>query len=207
MSYSDFTALQQLSKKFGIRGEKSDFIEFETVASKKVSERCVLDILESRRIPSSTEKAKSEMMITPILRELMRQTDWRFNIFSGFSFDVDAANGLNGVCDYLLSSDTTAAEIASPIFCVVEAKNRGIEEGIAQAGAELYAAQIFNESEGKPSPILYGCVTNAFDWLFLRLENKILYIDTKRYYIDDATLPKLLGILYFIVEKHIKTVV
>jgi hypothetical protein len=207
MSYSDFTALQQLSKKFGIRSEKTDFIAFDNITLKHASERCLLDILESRRIPSSTEKAKSEMMITPILRELMRQTDWRFNIFSGFSFDVDAANGLNGVCDYLLSSDITAAEVAAPIFCVVEAKNRGIEEGIAQAGAELYAAQIFNEAEGTPTPILYGCVTNAFDWLFLRLEHKTLYIDTKRYYIDEATLPKLLGILCFIVEKHTKTVI
>ena len=83
-------------------------------------------------------------------------------------------------------------------------KNRGIEEGIAQAGAEMYAAQIFNEQEGTPTPIIYGCVTTAFDWLFLRLENKVLYIDTKRYYVNETELPKLLGILHYIVGLSLK---
>ena len=204
MAYSDFTSTKRLLKKFGISNEKIDFVELYKTVPIKPSERCFLDIEESRRVPNSTEKSKSELLIMPILRELLRQMDWQFNIFSGFTFDVQAEDGLNGVCDYILTTDTRAAEITAPVFCVVEAKNRGVEEGIAQAGAEMYAAQLFNEQEGTPTPIVYGCVTNAFDWLFLRLENKVLYIDTKRYYVNETELPKLLGILHYTVGLSLK---
>ena len=204
MAYSDFTSPKQLLKKFGISNEKIDFVEYRAIAPIKASDRCLADIAESLMIPNSTEKSKSELLIMPILREAWRQSDWRFSIFSGFTFDVQAEDGLNGVCDYILTTDTRATDITAPVFCVVEAKNRGIEEGIAQAGAEMYAAQLFNEQEGTPTPIVYGCVTNAFDWLFLRLENKVLYIDTKRYYVNETELPKLLGILHYTVGLSLK---
>lgn len=202
MAYSDFVSIQQLSQKFDIRVEKSDFESFKDIKEITPSERCRLDILESQKIPNMTEKAKSELIIMPVLREVMRQTNWSFSLFSGFTFDVDSSQGLNGVCDYILSSDAKAADVTAPIFSLVEAKNRGLEEGIAQAGAEMYAAQIFNQKAGKPLPVMYGCVTNAFDWLFLRMENQNLYIDNKRYFIDESTFPKLLGVLCHIATSN-----
>ncbi len=36
-------------------------------------------------------------------------------------------------------------DIKAPVFCVVEAKNRTVEEGLAQAGASMLAAALFNE--------------------------------------------------------------
>lgn len=50
-----------------------------------------------------------------------------------------------------------------------------------------------------PLTTIYGAVTNAFDWVFLKLEHKVVYIDLQRYYLNE--LPKLLGILGFIVEQ------
>jgi len=42
---------------------------------------------------------------------------------------------LYGFCDYLLSTHTQTLEINSAVFCIVEAKNRAVAEGFAQAGA------------------------------------------------------------------------
>ncbi|MEM6698189.1 MAG: hypothetical protein AAF806_12045 [Bacteroidota bacterium] len=39
--------------------------------------------------------------------------------------------------------------------------------------------------------IIYGAVTNAFDWVFLKLEDATVWIDLERYYLNQ--LPRLLG--------------
>src|SRR5437763_8017748 len=51
-----------------------------------------------------TEKARSECIIAPLLLELRRLTERRFSLFSGVELDADAARGLNGVCDFLIST-------------------------------------------------------------------------------------------------------
>ncbi len=141
----------------------------------------------------------------PVLKEIRRKNK-NFNIFSGYAFDVNPALGLNGFCDYLLSTDTDSFDISSAVFCVVEAtggvpQNRSIEEGLGQAGAEMIAAQQFNQSENKPTAAVFGCVTNAYEWVFLKLENNLLTLDTERYYLSDNDLPRLLGDLNYIVTQ------
>jgi hypothetical protein len=41
----------------------------------------------------------------------------------------------------------------------------------------MYAAQLFNQQHNKVQSAIYGCVTNAFNWCFLKLVDKNLYID------------------------------
>ena len=108
----------------------------------------------------------------------------QFTYYSGYSFNVDAAQGLAGVCAYLFSRED-GFDIKSPVFCLVEAKTRTIEEGIAQAFAEMVVARIFNARHGHPTPRIVGYVTNAFDWLFLELDGQTATIDTTRYFIDE----------------------
>ncbi len=112
-----------------------------------------------------------------IIKELRRQNPDKFSFFSGFEFDVDPERGLNGFCDFILSSETNRGEITAPIFCLVEAKNDNLERGIAQCGAEMYAAMIYNEKEGQPRPVMYGTATTAYSWCFLKLAADRLYID------------------------------
>jgi hypothetical protein len=69
----------------------------------------------------------------------------------------------------------------------------------------MVAAQQFNEAENKPDLTVFGCVTNAYDgptfrWLFLKLENNLLTLDTERCCLSDNELPRLLGALAFIVK-------
>jgi len=71
----------------------------------------------------------------------------------------------------------------------------------------MFVAQCFNETEGKPTAVVFGSVTNGNEWVFLKLENNILYIDPSRFSLESHSLPTLLGALQMIVEqfrnKHI----
>jgi hypothetical protein len=147
-----------------------------------------------------TEKAKSEFIVVPILRELRRHNHDKFKIFSGYEFNVDSKQNLTGYCDFMLSANVHKAEVTAPIFCLLEAKNAEIDKGWAQCGAEMYAAQLFNERKGNPQEVIYGCVTNAFSWCFLKLENKNLYIDTNYVPLTFAEPHRVLGVLQWILD-------
>ena len=200
MAYSDFTLISDLEDRFGIIQKRKNI--FPNPTSLFPSDRLLWDLEDAELVPINTEKAKSEHLIVPILKEILRKNR-NFSYFSGFQFDVDKERGLAGFCDYIFSTETDAIEIKSPVFCIIEAKNRSIEDGYAQAGAEMIASRIFNEKKGKPTPIIYGCVTNAFDWSFLQLENDILWIDTERYYLETNSLPQILSILQTIVNIYV----
>ncbi len=201
MAYSDFT-MRQLTEKFGLIEKKENVINIKEIISMNPSQRLVADLEEARLLPEYSEKAKSEHIIAPILREVWRQNNYAFELYSGYTFNVSEADKLTGVCDYLFSTEKSI-EIRSAVFCIVEAKNRTVEEGIAQAFAEMYAAQVFNQQQNKPTPIVYGCVTTAYEWLFLKLSDKTASIDLDRYYINGLTLPTLLGILNGIVREYL----
>jgi hypothetical protein len=52
---------------------------------------------------SGSEKARSEGIIYPVLLEARRLLDRRVSLFSGEDFTVDESQGLNGVCDFLMT--------------------------------------------------------------------------------------------------------
>lgn len=192
MAYSDFTMVQ-LMDNFGLIEKKENITLRENIAQAQPSERLLADLAEAKLLPEFSEKAKSEHIIAPILREVWRQSHYAFELYSGYTFNVSEKDKLTGVCDYLFSTEKSI-EIRSAVFCIVEAKNRTVEEGIAQAFAEMYAAQLFNQQHKRPTPIVYGCVTTGYEWLFLKLIDKTASIDLERYYINDTSLPLLLGV-------------
>jgi len=96
----------------------------------------------------NSEKSRSEMIITPILLELKRLYPQKVSLFSGKDFTVDVNQGLNGFCDFLISSSPEQLTIMSPVIAIVEAKNENIEAGLGQCMAEMIAAQIFNKQRG-----------------------------------------------------------
>lgn len=202
MAYSDFT-MSELAEKFGIREKVSSLFGAIEISPLQASQRLKEDLSESKKLPFFSEKAKSELIITPILREIWRLRQENFQLFSGYSFNVSDKDKLTGICDYLFSTEKTVTEVFSAVFCIVEAKNRSVMEGVPQAFAEMYAAQIFNERHHKPTPIVYGCVTNATEWLFLKLDGKQAIIDMDYYHID-TNLPILLGVLNHIVGFYIE---
>jgi hypothetical protein len=93
----------------------------------------------------STKKAKSEMIIAPVLIEVRRLLDNKISLFSGIDFNVDIEQGLNRFCDFLISLSSQQLYVKSPIVALVEAKNDNLKQGLAQCIAEMIAANKLNE--------------------------------------------------------------
>ena len=150
-----------------------------------------------------TEKAKSEYVIVPVLKELRRNNPNKFSSFSGYQFDVDKKLHLTGFCDFILSAHPKKVEIDAPVFCLVEAKKGEVEEGFAQCGAEMYAAQLFNERHKNPQKVIYGCVTSAFSWAFLKLDEKTLFIDPNHIPLTFTEPERVLAVFQWILDESL----
>jgi hypothetical protein len=199
MAYSKYTSLTKFCNEYNlIQNTTENFINPSDIVSFEVSQRLLEDLDEAKKFPLLTEKAKSELIIMPILKELRRKNP-NITFFSGFSLNIEGDSNLNGNPDFVLSAKPNLVEIEAPIFCLMESKNKSPDEGFAQCAAEMYAARLFNQQMNEPYETIYGAVTNAFEWIFLRLEKNVIQIDTERYFLND--LPKLFGVMQFIVNK------
>ena len=195
MAYPDFTTLKKVKKLLGISHRLTHLFVF-PITEVKASEHLLFDIKESEILAPVTEKSKSELIIAPILKEVRRNNADKITYFSGFSFDVSPEKNLTGICDFIFGYAPQTLEINTPIFCLIEAKNRTLEEGLGQCAAEMYAAQLYNTQEGESIPVIYGSVTNGYDWVFLKLEDNLLSIDTQRFTI--LKINELLGVFQYI---------
>jgi hypothetical protein len=155
-------------------------------------------------LPVSTEKARSELLITPILVELKQKNIEKFTVFSGYQFDVDKSRGLKGFCDYLISKKYNAAFVESPVVAIVEVKkDQDLMDASPQCIAEMYAAKLFNERKNENFPFIYGAVTTGYEWLFLKLEDNTVTIDINRYMLRN--LPELLGVWQLVIDQFTYT--
>ncbi len=146
-----------------------------------------------------TEKARSELIVADILFELREHLEERISLFSGIEFNVDAKNGLVGVCDFLVSLSPDQLELQAPIIILVEAKNLDMKQGLGQCVAEMLAAQRFNAEKGNNIRAVYGATTTGIDWQFLKLEEKHLHLDMATYTLERCD--RILGILVSMVEQ------
>lgn len=193
MSYSDFT-LEKVQKLFNlvIKENEDLFTEIKPLEPSELLKK-FLEQNANLALKINTEKARSEMIIAPILLDLKNQTKSTISLFSGVDFNVDSQQGLNGICDFLISASSEQLFIKSPVITLVEAKKENIMGGLGQCLSEMIAAQIFNQQEGNQIPLILGVVTSGNIWKFLQLEGQECRIDLNEYYLKD--LPKILGIL------------
>jgi hypothetical protein len=193
MSYSDFK-LADLLNQFGLTFKEQSglFATSPPVAPSDLLQTILAENVDLA-VAISTEKARSELIIAPILLEVRRRRDREISLFSGIEFNVDASRGLSGFCDFLLSLSKEQLLVRAPVITVVEAKNENLRSGLAQCIAEMVAAQLFNQQHQQPIKRIYGAVTIGTIWQFMRLEGQTVAVDLKEYYIRD--LDQILGIL------------
>lgn len=193
MAYSDFK-LNEVIKRFGLTVNESSGM-FASVPEEDYSDLLATILKENvdLAVAINTEKARSEMIISPILLEMRRKCNYEISLFSGVDFTVDAQQGLNGFCDFIISSSKEQLFVRAPVITLVETKNENLKSGLAQCIAEMVAAQLFNEQQENQIKKIYGAITIGTIWQFLELEEKIISIDLSEYYIKD--LKKILGIL------------
>jgi hypothetical protein len=193
MAYSDFD-LRAARGRLGLTlHERVDLFSAAPEAEVRPALREFLDEWSPGALAMNTEKAKSEMIIAPILMEVVRLSDRRLNLFSGITFDVDKDRGLSGVCDFLLTRSPELFFVSQPVIAVVEAKREDIPGGLGQCVAAMVGAQTFNERDGISGQPVYGAVTTGNNWRFVKLEGDSVFIDRTEYYLHD--LAKILGIL------------
>ena len=200
MAYSDFS-LAKVSKTFELK--ILDVVNmFSAIPDLESSSFLVETLLYTvpLAISSNTEKARSEMIIAPILIELRKQFNSEISFFSGIDFTIDAEKGLNGSCDFLISRSPELLIVTAPVIIIVEAKKENINGGLGQCVAEMLAARIFNEREGNEISAIYGAVTSGTNWRFLKLKDQVIEIDLTEYYLRDVN--KILGILASVINSQ-----
>jgi hypothetical protein len=194
MNYSDFT-LDLVIDKFALElHDRANLLgEVESISP---SEHLQNTLRENTPIAlaSNSEKARSEMLIAPVLIELRRQLNHQIALFSGISFSVAPDLGLTGICDFLISRSAELALLKAPIVAIVEAKRENLNAGLGQCLAEMVAAQMFNVKHNRQINTIWGCITSGTNWRFLYLKEKTIVLDLDEYYLSQVD--KILGIFH-----------
>ena len=194
MPYSQFTTISKVKEAFGLKTQEGGrFIPVTEPIEASATLTAYLE--ESLPLASlSSEKARSEGIIYPVLLEVRRILNRQISLFSGEDFTVDEAVGLNGMCDFLLSRSPEVLEIEAPAIVIVEAKKADLRTGFGQCIAEMVAAQKFNAAKNRPVAVIYGSISSGTQWRFLKLEDNLVTID-----LIDYPLPPVEQILGFFV--------
>lgn len=194
MSYSKFT-WDDLKDKFNLNNQQKQlFVDVLSVAPSDL----LLQVLKSNaHIPLLSEKARSEGIVYPILVELLKVNNYAFTLYSGVDLPAEKKSGLNGECDFLLSTTPNTIALLPPIFTVVEAKQDNLQRAMPQCAAQMLGARIYNQKRKTNIETIYGCVTTGTDWQFMLLEGNKIYVDTDIYFINN--IPLLLGVLQTII--------
>lgn len=197
MSYSEFS-LDDIQDKLGLtlREVRGFFSEIPTIQPSALLQETLAEQIPLA-LGIDTEKARSELIVSPILVELRRLCDRQISLFSGTDLTVDRARGLNGICDFLVSHSSNQLVMSPPIFTLVEAKNDNLKSGVPQCVAEMLAASILNERKNSPTKQIFGAVTTGSLWKFLRLEADTVEVEMGEHSIE--SISRILGILKAIV--------
>ena len=124
----------------------------------------------------SSEAARREVLIAPVLFQLARYCQCRLRI----EYPLNINERLKGNLDYLLQANSQ--------LLVIEAKNDDMTRGFRQLAVELIAL-----SEWEPErDLIFGCVTMGELWIFGFLDRKQCLIQQS---IDSLRVPGDLEVL------------
>jgi hypothetical protein len=192
MAFSDYKSTAQVQKEFGIKYQEESF-----VSSQKMEPpphfREELEFNRSNIDVFSSEAARTELVITPILREVYK------SYYRQYSFWVQKPiaynDKLSGTPDYVIATRSALGKtvLEWPLVVVVEAKNNDFEQGWGQCLAELVAAQKLNDDASRP---VYGIVTDGELWKFGKLVGDAFISNLEGYTVSD--LAGLFGALHFV---------
>jgi hypothetical protein len=192
MSYGDFT-LDGLRRAFGLKVRDQSL--FESVGALEPSRWLVEALANGQDLAVTSEKARGEFIVAPVLMACRALLGHDLRIFSGGRLDVDPDRGLKGECDFILARSESSLVLQAPLMVILEAKKNDIEEGLGQCGAQLVGARLYNEKEGNRVSTVYGCVTTGTAWQFLKLAGSELLIHP-----EQLPIQELGKVLWFLVE-------
>lgn len=200
MPYSSFT-IKKVQKEFSVEIIENTGL-FSSIESREIGNHLKETLSDnvSLAVAINTEKARSELIIAPVLIEIRKIFDKKISFFSGIELNVDKERDLTGFCDFIISKSPEQLFLNTPVITIVEAKNENIMSGLGQCAAEMIASRMFNEKEGTTLSKIYGVVTSGNIWKFLKLEDNKIYIDLDDYSIKEVS--KVVGILCSMIEQN-----
>jgi len=165
MAYDNFKSVTEVARKFNIKVVDKAFVELKAI---KVSDLYFANITNKlgTSINFINEFTICEAILRPIL-EIVTDGYDNLDIWSHVPYNVDAAQGLIGEPDYLISPRTQYGDMERPALCVIEAKQEKFDEGWTQALAEMVASSLLG------TDVSYSIVTTGKAWEFGRLQNDI----------------------------------
>jgi hypothetical protein len=124
-----------------------------------------------RYVGITSEQARREFLIAPVIREVCRITQQRVRV----EYPIVVNNWLRGTFDYYFQANN---------LLVIEAKRENLDNGFTQLSTELIALDQWIDAK---IPHLYGAVTTGQDWrfgIFYRQERRMLE-DLKLYRVPE----------------------
>jgi hypothetical protein len=193
MPYSNFDTLEQVVREFSLtfRERLRIFDDVEEIQPSQM----LMEILEFNiplAVAIASEKARSELIVAPILLEVKRRHPDTVSLFSGRELNVDPNRGLSGYVDFLISKSPIQVFVDTPVIAVVEAKRDNLQSGYGQCVATMVAAQLKNQQEGKAIEKILSVVTTGSLWQFFVLSNSELILDLVEYSLSEIS--RILGI-------------
>ena len=192
MAFSDFKTIADVQKRYKIKYTQANFIVSEELSPPESFLRDLEFSKENIDIFTS-EASRSEIIISPLLREIYK------NHYRGYSFWIQKSiaydETLSGTPDYIFSrkSELGITVLEKPIIIVVEAKKNDFDQGWGQCLAELVASQKINDN---PQRTIYGIVTDGNLWQFGKLIVDIFTKNPENFTIDKLT--RLYGALEYL---------
>ena len=197
MGYSNFKKIKTVVKKFNLDVQIVNL--FPEVEKVEPSAWLVETLRRSNVMVLTNEKTKSERVISPILVEIAQSYTAHISFFLGEPLNVRPEDDLSGECDFFFALHPPKPYIDAPIVSLAESKDEDMEWGVAQCAAQMYGARLYNEMEGKPIPVIFGCATDGIEWQFMKLENNVYYLDNHVF----TELTSILGVWHQILQSFL----
>ncbi|MBU7584667.1 MAG: hypothetical protein KAF91_17440 [Nostoc sp. TH1S01] len=166
MAFSSYKSIAEVLKTFQIIYTEANFV-LATEFNISHYFREDLAIVMREGVVDNSEFAICENLIYPVLKEVWKQYNSKFTLWSHQSLNYDEQ--LSAFPEYILAKRSPLGKIVfdKPYFILVEAKQDNFEAYWAQCLAEMIAAQRLNQEF---SVIIYGIVSNGAVWQFGKLE-------------------------------------
>ncbi len=168
MAFQKYKSIAQVQEEYAIRLKEENFIPGNAfVANPVFLQELNFNIYNLDAF--SSEAARCELVILPILREVYKTYVNGLSLWIQKSIRYDKR--LNGTPDYMVSKRSQLGKniLEYPVVMVVEAKKNDFEQGWGQCLAELVAAQKLNVESNR---VVYGVVTDGKYWEFGKLEQQ-----------------------------------
>ena len=194
MAFSDYKSIAQVQAAFPVTYLEENFIVASDVQPDAIFLREFAFTLSAIDVYTS-EAARAEAVIFPILREVYKGYHERFALWIQKAIAYDTQ--LSGTPDYLVATKSAQGKtmLAKPLVLIAEAKKNDFEQGWGQCLAELVAAQKINDDAAQT---VYGVVTDGKLWEFGKLTGDRFTKNIEGLTVDQ--LPRLFGALHFVFD-------